>query len=367
MSTTTINLGLLKPELTDPADITQMNQNWDKIDTELNNKAPAGYGYGERAESVGRFTTEEEMNTALSNVVNSMGDYETKQILLVDAIAGEYSCAATVYRHSSLYALVEVRRYADGAIYNKKLKGGTWEALEWVTPPMELGKEYRTTERIGGKVVYKKNVDGVIQYRLDGETEWKNQNGLVGAAPSGYGLGEHIAMIVRDVNNATRRGWFLAEPGATNSPNSTYYVAVRSDGVDGNSLVQTAYVLDSYFSKLVRRKTFGTWGAWEYENPPMALGVEYRTTERYYGKAVYCKAINFGALPNATTISVSHNIPATNILRYSGNLNDGKALPYCYSANARIDLGVTKTHISIVTNTNFSDNTATVVLYYTKD
>ena len=32
MSTTTTNLGLFKPELTDPADITQMNQNWDKID-----------------------------------------------------------------------------------------------------------------------------------------------------------------------------------------------------------------------------------------------------------------------------------------------------------------------------------------------
>ena len=120
--------------------------------------APSGYGYGERAESAGRFTTEAEMNTALSNVVNSMGDYESKQILFVDALTGEYSCTATVYRHSSSYALVEVRRYADGAIYHKKLKGGTWETLEWVTPPMELGKEYRTTERCGGKVVYAKAI-----------------------------------------------------------------------------------------------------------------------------------------------------------------------------------------------------------------
>lgn len=35
MSTTTTNLGLIKPELTDAADITAMNENWDKIDTEL--------------------------------------------------------------------------------------------------------------------------------------------------------------------------------------------------------------------------------------------------------------------------------------------------------------------------------------------
>lgn len=38
MSTTTTNYGLVKPELTDAADITAMNPNWDKIDQELNKK-----------------------------------------------------------------------------------------------------------------------------------------------------------------------------------------------------------------------------------------------------------------------------------------------------------------------------------------
>lgn len=35
MSKTTTNLGLIKPELSDPADITALNENWDKIDTLL--------------------------------------------------------------------------------------------------------------------------------------------------------------------------------------------------------------------------------------------------------------------------------------------------------------------------------------------
>ena len=35
MSKTTANFGLIKPELTDSADITQMNQNWDTIDAQL--------------------------------------------------------------------------------------------------------------------------------------------------------------------------------------------------------------------------------------------------------------------------------------------------------------------------------------------
>ena len=37
MSTITTNYGLIKPELSDTADITAYNSNWDKIDTQLNN------------------------------------------------------------------------------------------------------------------------------------------------------------------------------------------------------------------------------------------------------------------------------------------------------------------------------------------
>lgn len=42
MSTTTTNYGLVKPQLTDSADITAMNGNWDKIDTELKSRATLG-------------------------------------------------------------------------------------------------------------------------------------------------------------------------------------------------------------------------------------------------------------------------------------------------------------------------------------
>ena len=35
MSTTTPNLNLKKPALTDPANITDFNSNWDTLDTEI--------------------------------------------------------------------------------------------------------------------------------------------------------------------------------------------------------------------------------------------------------------------------------------------------------------------------------------------
>ena len=42
-------------------------------------------------------------------------------------------------------------------------------------------------------------------------------------------------------------------------------------------------------------KTGKLFGGWDH--PPMELGVEYRTTERYLGKPVYVKTINMGNLP----------------------------------------------------------------------
>ena len=44
-------------------------------------------------------------------------------------------------------------------------------------------------------------------------------------------------------------------------------------------------------------------GGWEH--PPMELGIEYRTMERYLGKPVYVKALNVSSLPNNGNISVN--------------------------------------------------------------
>ena len=54
-----------------------------------------------------------------------------------------------------------------------KYEGDTL-VTEYENPPLEVDVEYRTTERIHGKAVYKKATSsGDIMYRLDGETEWK--------------------------------------------------------------------------------------------------------------------------------------------------------------------------------------------------
>ena len=52
----------------------------------------------------------------------------------------------------------------------------------------------------------------------------------------------------------------------------------------------------------------------EWINPPMVLGEEYRTTERYNGSPVYTKVLDFGNLPNTTTKSINCGVHASNML-----------------------------------------------------
>lgn len=70
------------------------------------------------------------------------------------------------------------------------------------------------------------------------------------------------------------------------------------------------------------------WQPPEYLNPPLILGVEYRTVERHYGKPVYVKAVDFGALPNTTIKRVAiDNQNQARAIRVSGLLNNGVTIP----------------------------------------
>ena len=60
----------------------------------------------------------------------------------------------------------------------------------------------------------------------------------------------------------------------------------------------------TYYFKRVRSLYNGIWYSWEWENPPMQPGVEYRTTERWNGKAVYAMLVYLGAIPNDNEKSV---------------------------------------------------------------
>ena len=107
---------------------------------------------------------------------------------------------------------------------------------------------------------------------------------------------------------------------------------------------------------------------YEYANPPMQLGVEYRTTERYLGKPVYVKAVNLGALPNATIKTVTHGISSVaRCVRCCANFNTGdmRSIPYA-EAGVRCDIFGDTNEINVYTPNNLSSITAIGTIWVTK-
>lgn len=72
---------------------------------------------------------------------------------------------------------------------------------------------------------------------------------------------------------------------------------------------------------VARNMTYGSHiSDWEYENPPMTFGVEYRSTARYLGKPVYCMVVDCGTVPavgSSKTIMVAPDAEIFSVSAYS--------------------------------------------------
>lgn len=146
---------------------------------------------------------------------------------------------------------------------------------------------------------------------IDAEHLNKIEQGIANSAPGGYGLGEPPKYIA-DANDAVNNGWYAITMSTLNLPNGTEhewdYTYLRVD-VGYRPDVYIKQTVTSQYRELrqceiTRCKILGVWQPWEWVNPPMILGTEYRTTERYLGKPVYCKVVNCGNLPgNAVKIT----------------------------------------------------------------
>lgn len=144
----------------------------------------------------------------------------------------------------------------------------------------------------------------------------------IAAAPSGYGLGENkttgpmMSTVTADTLDTTyNNGWYFA--GGVNIEGFNQAV-VRVDS-SGRTIFQTAFVaISDHILRRCLADTIGTapnnsFGPWEWVNPPMQLGVEYRTTERHLGNPVYCKVLEVSPITDGGSITIG----ARRILRTS--------------------------------------------------
>ena len=93
------------------------------------------------------------------------------------------------------------------------------------------------------------------------------------------------------------------------------------------------------------------------------------------GKALYCKEIDFGALPNNGSKEVAHNIPNFSVsqlhrteldmISVSASLGMSDT-QYNWGTSTRTETVVKPAVVRVANERNFSDFTAKIKLYYTK-
>lgn len=110
----------------------------------------------------------------------------------------------------------------------------------------------------------------------------------------------------------------------------------------------------------------------EWENPPLIGGVEYATTERHKGKAVYVKLVDIGTLPSNTSKQVVYSKnPATCVKIEVVVSNSGGTtylLPFITSTgDLRTAAQVTKYNIILNTFSDLSSYSGIAKIWYTKD
>lgn len=140
-------------------------------------------------------------------------------------------------------------------------------------------------------------------------SDWMPTAEEVGAAPAGYGLGEGnvndlTTLVELDAVKVNSFRNYYGEALPVERASSSNHSQGGVLTIHGHKFVTQYFFLRYPNRGCVLKRYTDTdgeiWGEWEWVNPPMAPGVEYRTTERYNGKPVYVKLIDFGALPNAS-------------------------------------------------------------------
>lgn len=192
--------------------------------------------------------------------------------------------------------------------------------------------------------------------------------GNIGAAPSGYGLGTTDVTLTAsdDLDNVIGNGWYYW--GASTPANTPSLISSGS----GASYCSMFVVSDVQFvisyndrnNVAMRTKNYKGWLPWEYVNPALVLGVEYRTTERYQGKPVYVKVVNFGALPANNNKVVQHGISNyVQAIKYDlVGANDNACITN-FPGISGIYSGAVD--ITIITTSDVSGKSVNVIIYYT--
>jgi hypothetical protein len=192
-------------------------------------------------------------------------------------------------------------------------------------------------------------------------------------APAGYGLGDK-GFNTYDLNNALNCGWYAFSDTAENTPFG-YGIALVLNRFDVD-IVQLAFsttMFASIFSGAIARRMYteDAWSEWEFINPPMEVGVEYRTTERWMGKPVYTSLVDCGSCVSPSKETTTE-LTCSQVIRHCGTVG-GHNLPSinatldnAWSAWAMVTNSDDRVKITVYSGTGMATERAYVQVWYTK-
>lgn len=249
------------------------------------------------------------------------------------------------------------------------------------------------TVTIKGNLVYSDgdiNMNSRKIWNLTTPTGWGDaankgyvDDGLNTKAPSGHGLGTG-AVYASSPDSVFNGGFYRWDTDNDQTPfaNGTYLVIPRAKDTSAAQIAVNMAGTNKG-SMAFRVTTTSAVGEWEYINPPMKLGTEYRTIKRFNNKVVYAKWIDFGALPSNTEKSVTVGVLGSSmkIIDYRINIYSPASLEFNQSrafydyADGVIratgfvhwDSSNGNTAVKITTNSDLRHYNAYVYVEYTKD
>ena len=191
---------------------------------------------------------------------------------------------------------------------------------------------------------------------------------LDGKAPAEYGLGA-VEPYCSDANKLVGNGWFGTDGNTANLPDYIKGTGGHILTIGGTQIfVQTT--LHTKPSLAIRKESDGSWSNWQYLNPEMEIGKVYETTERYQGRPVYARIIDFGALPNNDVKQVAYSSGSAGAVSLTAVLSDGCVIhggvgrDLNISRESTITLDCTCYNIRIRTDADFSSLTAYVLVKF---
>ena len=291
------------------------------------------------------------------------------------AEGGSYNSWATILAKTATSDEI-----VTGALLNGSLSAQTTYVVQ-IRAIDDIGDVISTTISVPTEKVYRHKAGSINSYALGKYAEQENTFDVAEDWDAIFRgkvevKGGYIPVEIpqySDFNNLTTPNTYYARytyvPDFVNCPitvQTTFALEVIAMGKDGQLLQRITRC--SADATIYERQYYSqTWHEWEIVNPPMVVGEEYRTTERYMGKPVYTKLIFCDTLPNTTYKLFPHGAAVKQAIRCVGQMSDGNSLPFRFSTTNYVEIYAGPENVVIFAGNDKTNRSAYAQMWYIKD